>query len=673
MTSNTQKIKYLFSFLIILFLISSPVQAKIDTKEVFPRLANYYLKWELNDNEVQNLAKWDLLILDMEVQENSPEAIRKIREINPKVIILAYITSQEIMDDFKYYHLADLRGEFKKGIIDDWYLKDDKGNKVSNWPGTYMFNLSDNVSTNYKGQRFNDYLPAFVSEKIKGSGLWDGVFYDNIWGDVAWINSANLDVDNDGSKDLISVSNKLWEEGNLKMLQKTRSLVGNDFLIVVNGRSHEPYSNLVNGMMFENFPAPWEGDGTWSSSVNNYLKLEKNNYQPAISVINTYHPDKDNYKLLRFALSSAMLGDAYFSYDYDTSNHTQLWWYDEYDINLGRAISSPYNPLNNSKEITNGLLRRDFENGSVFVNAGDKKQLQIFQQESFTKIKGIQDPVVNSGERINFINIEPKTGVILLKDEQLIKNANFKNGFFHRFFDSSGKQVKGAEFSFIAAYPGFTETYVISKNNNQTTFNSSAGAINITSKGKTRSFKPFPLFKGPINFSIIEKEGVMEYIVVGPDQGGGPQVLVFNKDEKIIANFFAYDKGFRGGVKVSVVDLDGDGEYEIVTAPGKGVEPLVKVFSLNGKFKFSFLAYDKNFKGGISLAAGDMNNDGFAEIVTIPQGGGGPHVRIFNFQGKVVGGFFAYDKNYRDAFNISLGNVLNSDKLQIIVGKQNPY
>ncbi len=165
----------------------------------------------------------------------------------------------------------------------------------------------------------------------------------------------------------------------------------------------------------------------------------------------------------------------------------------------------------------------------------------------------------------------------------------------------------------------------------------------------------------------------MEYIVVGPDQGGGPQVLVFNKDEKIIANFFAYDKGFRGGVKVSVVDLDGDGEYEIVTAPGKGVEPLVKVFSLNGKFKFSFLAYDKNFKGGISLAAGDMNNDGFAEIVTIPQGGGGPHVRIFNFQGKVVGGFFAYDKNYRDAFNISLGNVLNSDKLQIIVGKQNPY
>lgn len=671
--TNTQKTKYFFCLILTFFLTFNMVQARVDNKEVFPRLANYYLKWELNDNEVQNLAKWDLLVLDMEVQENSPEAIKKIRKINPKVIILAYITSQEIMDDFKYYNLDNLRTELKQGIIENWYLKDDKGNKVSNWPGTYMFNLSDKVSTNNKGQRFNDYLPAFVSEKIKASGLWDGVFYDNIWGDVAWINCSNLDVDNNGIKDQVSLSNSLWEEGNLKMLKKTRELVGNDFLIVVNGRSHEPYSSLVNGMMFENFPAPWEGDGTWSSSVNSYLKLEKINYKPAISIINTYNTNRDNYKLLRFSLSSAMLGDAYFSYDYDTSNHTQLWWYDEYDINLGKAISSPYNPLNTSKEITNNLLRRDFENGSVFVNAGNKTQLQIFYQESFTKIKGTQDPIINSGEKINFINIEPKTGIILLKDEQLIKNANFKNGFFHRFFDSSGKQVKPAEFSFIAAYPGFSETYIISKNNRETIINSERGSINISTNGSTKSFKPFPLFKGAVNFSFIERAGVVEKMVVGPDQGGGPQVLVFNKDYKLETNFFAYDKSLRGGVRLSVVDLDSDGECEIITAPGKGSEPLVKVFSLSGKFKFSFLAYDKSFKGGLSIAAGDMNNDGFAEIVTIPQSGGGPHVKIFNFKGREVGSFFAFDKNYRDIFNISLGNVLNSDKLEIIVGKQNPY
>lgn len=666
--------KYSYCFLIGLFFVFlNPVQAQVNNKETFPRLANYYLKWELNSHEAENLAKWDLLILDMEVQENSPEAIRKIRELNPNVIILAYITSQEIMSDFKYYHLANLRTDLKSGIIEDWYLKNEHGAKVSNWPGTYMLNVSDSVSTNNKGQKFNDFLPDFVAQRIKTSGLWDGVFYDNIWGDVAWINSANLDVNNDGQKDSISLSNKLWEEGNIKMLKRTRSLVGDDFLIVVNGRSHEPYSSVINGMMFENFPAPWEGSGCWSSSMNNYLKLEKLNKKPNISVINTYNPNQANYELLRFSLGSAMLGDAYFSYDYDTSNHTQMWWYDEYQVKLGAAISEPYNPTNSSRLISNDLFRRDFENGSVFVNASNKKQLQIFSQESFTKIKGSQDPVFNSGENINFISLKPKTAAILLKNEQLIKNSNFKNGFFHRFFDPSGKQVLEADFSFLPSYPGATESHVISKNGKRSIINSSNGTMHIENGGKLKTFKPFPLFNGAINFSLIEKQGSIEKIVVAPDVGGGPQVLVFDKNGKLEANFFAYDKNLRNGLKVSVIDLDNDGNYEIVTAAGRGTEPLVKVFSLSGEFKFSFLAYDKNFKGGISLAAGDMNKDSYGEIVTIPQGGGGPHVKIFNYQGKEVGGFFAFDKNTRDIFNVSLGNVTNNDKLEIVVGKQNPY
>ncbi len=667
-----KKIKYLLLPFIVFLFFYFPLSAKVEVKETFPRLANYYLKWELNSYEAENLAKWDLLILDMEVQENSPEAIKKIRQLNPDVIILDYITSQEVMDDLKYYHLSSLRDEFKKGLDESWYLKDENGNKITNWPGTHMLNLS-NKTPLVNGNRFNDYLPEFVANKIKSSGLWDGVFYDNTWGDIAWINGANIDLDNNRQKESSAEINQLWVEGSKRMLQKTRELCGNDFLIVGNGKIYDGYQRLVNGMMFENFPSSWEGDGTWAGSMANYLKLPNLNSEPSIPIINTYNKNQNNFNLVRFTLGSTLLGEGFYSYDYDTSNHTKLWWYDEYNLDLGEPISAAYNPLNRQEEINNGLFRRDFENGSVFVNASNKRQIQIFSQESFSKPKGDIDPAFNNGERLNFLDLGANSGAILLNNDRPIKNAIFTNGFFYRFFDAKGSQVKSANFSFINSQAGSSEVIILSNNNGETIISAYNGLIKIIENGKERSFRPFPLFKGELSLGISEKNGKLDKIIVGPGQGGGPQVLIFNSSGKLEANFFAYDKKFRGGVNVSLSDLDGDNNLEIITAPGRGAEPLVKVFGLSGNLKFSFLAYDKNFRGGVDLASGDMNKDGRGEIVTIPSSGGGPQVRVFNSEGKVVGGFFAYDKNLRDKFKIALSDISGNGNLEILVGRQNPY
>ena len=675
MTYFIKKIGFIiinFIFLTTCFVIE--VQASPKVKENFPRLANYFLKWEISDYEAENLAKWDLLILDMEVQENSPEALKKIRQLNPDVIILAYITSQEIMDDFKYYYLAHLRSKLKEGISDSWYLKNEAGNKISNWPGTYMLNLSNKSATDQRGQRFNDYLPEFVATNIKASGLWDGVFYDNTWGDLAWVNKTDIDLDNNGSRETIIEMNNLWAEGFKKMLDKTRTLVGPDFLIIGNGKIYEAYQPTLNGMMFENFPSSWEGDGTWAASINNYLKIQKLNLRPSVPIINTYNKNQNNFELMRFALSSTLLGDGFFSYDYDTTNHTQLWWYDEYEIDLGQASSQVYNLLNNSNTINNSIFRRDFENASVFVNASAKREIKIFSQESFSKPKGGQDPGFNNGERLNFLDLQPNTGAILIKNDKAIKNSSFTNGYFYRFLDGKGEQLKPATFSFLSAYPGSAEIIILTNDNSQDTIiSANAGLIKINSQEYNHSFRPFPLFKNDLSLAISHKNSLLDKIIVGPGQGGGPQVLVFSPQGKLEANFFAYDKNLRTGVNVAVVDLDDDGKVEIITASGRGTEPLVKVFSLSGELKFSFLAYDKNFRGGVSIAAGDMNRDGKAEIVTIPSSGGGPHVRIFNHQGKVVGGFFAYSQDQRDKFEIALSDINDNGNLEILVGRQNPY
>lgn len=114
---------------------------------------------------------------------------------------------------------------------------------------------------------------------------------------------------------------------------------------------------------------------------------------------------------------------------------------------------------------------------------------------------------------------------------------------------------------------------------------------------------------------------------------------MFFPDRRSNRFLFAYDKNSRGGVNVAFGDVDHDGEDEIITGPGPGLEPIVKVFSQKGVLKSSFLAYDKKFRGGVSVAVGDVDSDGKNEIITGPISGGGPHVRIFDYQGRVLGGF----------------------------------
>ena len=116
---------------------------------VYPRLANYFLKWEISDAEARELAKWNLLILDMDVQENSRPQLAKIRALNPQIIILAYVSSQEMLNGVEYYDNGYLRQELKKNIIDGWWLKDTSGRGVSVWPNTTMLNLSDAAETDY--------------------------------------------------------------------------------------------------------------------------------------------------------------------------------------------------------------------------------------------------------------------------------------------------------------------------------------------------------------------------------------------------------------------------------------------------------------------------------------------------------------------------------------------
>ena len=632
-----------------------------------PKLVNYFLHWSITESEARELAKWDLLILDMEVQENSPMEMRLIRQLNPNIKIVAYISSQNLFNSNFNSNEAVLRVKLRDNIANSWWLRSDSGDKMSDWPGADVFNITNYCPNNSNGQKFNDYLPEFVAREIIGTGLWDGVFYDNIWNSASWLNGGNISLQNNGLKSQASEIDDAWKIGVKKILTKTRELLGPNTIILGNGSFINDYQQYLNGWMLEDFPTPWENGGSWSGVIKSYLNLPTAN---KFNIINGSASNREDYTRFRYSLASALLGNAYFSFDYGPSDHAQLWRYDEYDINLGPKQGLAYNLLDrNNSIIKPGLWRRDFENGISLVNSTDKAQSYIFVKEEFDRLQGTQDLQINNGQKVNAIKLAANDGLILLKRPTMIKDNWFINGNFFRVFDYSGTQTRNGFFayndSFAGSSPLLLHTLI---NGDEQVLSVVKGELLFYRDGeKIKSFRPYGAFQGIFSLAIADVIGdANQEIITGAGAGGGPNVAIFDFNGQIKSSFFAYDKNFRGGVNVAAGDVDGDGQSEIVTGAGVGGGPQVRIFNNRGQAKFSFFAYDKNFRGGVSVAVGDVDGDGRADIITGAGPGSDPRILVFDGQGREKKSFMAYDQSYRKGISVAVYD-LNGDGVSEIL------
>jgi hypothetical protein len=185
-----------------------------------------------------------------------------------------------------------------------------------------------------------------------------------------------------------------------------------------------------------------------------------------------------------------------------------------------------------------------------------------------------------------------------------------------------------------------------------------------------RFFPYGPSFTGGVNVATgdVTGDGVPD-IITGVRSGAGPHVKVFDGVTGAeIASFFAYAPGFLGGVSVAAGDVDGDGHADIITGAGPGADPHVVVFSgANLSVLRSFDAYAPAFAGGVHVAAGDINGDGRADIVTAPILGP-THVRaIDGLTGADLASFLAFS-GFNGGLNVALGDVDGDGRADIITG-----
>jgi hypothetical protein len=161
-------------------------------------------------------------------------------------------------------------------------------------------------------------------------------------------------------------------------------------------------------------------------------------------------------------------------------------------------------------------------------------------------------------------------------------------------------------------------------------------------------------------------------IVVSPDEGGGPRVQVYagNGFAKLADFFGIDDPNFRGGSRVAIADVTGDGFGDLLVAAGFGGGPRLAGFGgpsvASGsptRIFADFFVFEQTLTNGVYIAGGDLDGDGFADVIAGGGPGGGPRVFALSGADLLAGrqvqraNFFAGDPNNRGGVRVTAKNL----------------
>jgi hypothetical protein len=265
-----------------------------------------------------------------------------------------------------------------------------------------------------------------------------------------------------------------------------------------------------------------------------------------------------------------------------------------------------------------------------------------------------------------------------------------------------------------ATYNGFTlGNFVFNSSTSQSTnlnirtlkyfaIGGAAGLVNILSKfdgSLVSSFAPFGIFPGGVSVALgdVNNDGFPDLIVGATT--GNPHVKVYdgrsiingsfnaaNPDANLLESFFAYGLQFNIGANVAFGKISNN--LPVLVTGATAGNPHVKVFNMNGfnpsnpdaSLVASFFAYGLQFNVGANVAVGDVNNDGFGDVITGATAGN-PHVKVYNGRdianrtfnnnnpdASLLASFFAFGLQFNIGAFVTVGDTNRDGFPDLIVG-----
>jgi hypothetical protein len=337
--------------------------------------------------------------------------VNTIKSLNPSIKLGTYL----ILNEYRANALStDPDYPLVQALTQNgWWAQDAATGSKVQWTSTYNTWLTNPTAwtrTDASGKRWPQFKAKFDTDNITGgiTGL-DYIYIDQV-NDAPQV-PADFELVGSNQATNDPTMTAAYRKGMVDYWNSLRTLNPGAKLIPNAASLSTPeFNNQVEGAFMEcQIGKSWslETWAGWNAAMTRYRNELAQTKAPHDVIFQACGPTADP-AIARYGLASAMMEDGYFAFTANTSVAPP--WFDEYDAKIGTPSEAPPTAATAS-----GIWVRHYTNGIVLVNPSKTTAATIDIGTGYKHLSGTQDPVINNGQAERMITLQPRTGLLMVK------------------------------------------------------------------------------------------------------------------------------------------------------------------------------------------------------------------------------------------------------------------